>query len=130
MQKAVGSDSWSAVTMVVGHFEKQRALLPSTPSRSPQNSYWLLASSKTADTAQPAQRVRQAEPPLFFFLVSFCMLHGPMFSSRSIYVEFPRVLNFGGGAILAYAPGRLSGRSLRLAQGGLFAPPEKRLRSG
>jgi hypothetical protein len=32
--------------------------------------------------AQPAQRVSQADPPLFFFLV-FCMLHGPMFSSRS-----------------------------------------------
>jgi hypothetical protein len=62
--------------------------------KAPQNSYWLLASSKTADTAQPAQRVSQAEPPLFFFLVSFCMLHGPMFSFRSIYVVFPRVLYF------------------------------------
>jgi len=46
--------------------------------------------------AQPALRVSQAEPPLFFFLVSFCMLHGPMFSSGSIYVGFPKVLNFLG----------------------------------
>jgi hypothetical protein len=44
---------------------------PSAASRSPANSYWLLASSKTADTAQPAQRVSQAEPPLFFFLMFF-----------------------------------------------------------
>jgi hypothetical protein len=54
---------------VVVSLKKQHALLSVGGITKPRKQ--LLASSKTADTAQPAQRVSQAEPPLFFFLMFF-----------------------------------------------------------
>jgi len=70
---------------------------------------------------QPAQRVSQAESPLCFWCS--CMLRSDVFFERFPRAfEFPRGFEFRWWCNLAYAPGRLSGRS--------FATPVKRLRSG